>query len=92
MKRYSILNNLKYCYFCGRPAEAIHEVYFGKNRNISIQNGFCVGLCNKHHNMSDYSVHFNKDMNLELKRLYQEEFEKNHSREEFIKIIGKSYL
>ena len=34
MKRYSILNNLRYCYFCGRPAECIHEVYFGKNGQV----------------------------------------------------------
>nr|DAQ87240.1 MAG TPA: ATP-dependent Clp protease ATP-binding subunit [Caudoviricetes sp.] len=28
MKRYSILNNLGTCYFCGKPRNAIHEVYF----------------------------------------------------------------
>lgn len=49
--RYSILNNLDRCFFCGRPAECIHEVYFGSaNRQISIENGFCVGLCHKEHN------------------------------------------
>lgn len=29
MKRYSIMNNLDKCFFCGKPAECIHEVYFG---------------------------------------------------------------
>ena len=54
MKRYSILNNLDKCFFCGRPAECIHEVYFGSaNRQISIENGFCAGLCHKEHNMSN---------------------------------------
>lgn len=90
--RYSILNNLDYCYFCGKKAECIHEVYFGKNRNISIKNGFCVGLCNEHHNLSKDSVHFNKKKDLELKKLYQEEYEKNKNRESFIKLIGRSYL
>jgi hypothetical protein len=92
MKRYSILNNLDFCYFCGKPREAIHEVFYGIDRQASIRNGFCVGLCNYNHNMSDNSVHFNKKMDLKLKRLYQEEYEKNHTREEFIKIIGKNYL
>ncbi len=93
MKRYSILNNLDKCFFCGRPAECIHEVYFGSaNRQISIENGFCVGLCHAHHNTTGTSVHFNKEMDLELKRVYQKEYEKNHTREEFIKLIGKSYL
>lgn len=27
--RYSILNNLDRCFFCGRPRQCIHEVYFG---------------------------------------------------------------
>ncbi len=91
--RYSILNNLDKCYFCGRPKEHIHEVYFGTaNRKISIENGFCVGLCNYHHNSSNNSVHKNYAMNLELKRIYQEEYEKTHTREDFIKLIGKSYL
>ena len=51
MKRHSILNNLDKCFFCGKPKECIHEVYYGTaNRKISIKNGFCVGLCHEHHN------------------------------------------
>ena len=51
MKRYSILNNMDRCYFCNKPRQAIHEVYYGSaNRKISIKNGFCVGLCHEHHN------------------------------------------
>lgn len=95
MERYSILNNLDKCFFCGKPKECIHEVYHGTaNRKISIKNGFCVGLCHEHHNMSNDSVHAkpNKDKDLKLKQVYQEEYEKTHSREEFIRLIGKSYL
>ena len=92
MRRFSILNNLDKCYFCGKPAEAIHEVYFGRNRQISIKNGFCVGLCHEHHNYSNISVHLNIEMDLELKKLYQLEYEKEHTRKEFINLIGKSYL
>jgi len=93
MKRYSILNNLNKCFFCGKPTQCIHEVYFGTaNRRISIENGFCVGLCNAHHNTTNNSVHHNRQMDLKLKKLYQKEYEKNHSRKEFINLIGKSYL
>lgn len=93
MKRYSILNNLDNCYFCRKSAQCIHEVYFGTaNRKVSIKNGFCVGLCNYHHNSSNNSVHYNREMDLELKKLYQKEYEKNHTKEEFIKLIGKNYL
>jgi len=93
MKRYSILNNLDNCFFCGKSAECIHEVYFGSaNRRISIENGFCVGLCHKEHNLSSNSVHRDRKMDLKLKELYQKEYEKTHTRENFIKLIGKSYL
>lgn len=93
MKRYSILNNLDRCYFCGKPAECIHEVFYGTaNRRISIENGFCVGLCHKEHNMSNKSVHKNRAMDMELKRVYQKEYEKTHDRDSFIALIGKSYL
>ncbi|MDR0979475.1 MAG: hypothetical protein LBL91_06145 [Lachnospiraceae bacterium] len=50
------------------------------------------GLCNLHHNMSKDSVHFNREMDLQLKRLYQEEYEKTHSRQEFIRLIGKNFI
>lgn len=93
MKRYSILDNLDRCYFCGKPAQCIHEVFYGTaNRKISIQNGFCVGLCHGEHNLYKKSVHNDRKMDLELKQLYQKEYEKNHTRDEFIKLIGKSYL
>lgn len=91
--RYSILYNLSKCYFCGRPAQCIHEVFFGRNRQISIDNGFCVGLCHYHHNLGGNNcVHENRQMDLLLKRRYQEEYEKTHTREDFTKLIGKNYL
>lgn len=92
-KRYSILNNLDKCYFCNKPTEHIHEVFYGTaNRKISIKNGFCVGLCSQHHNMSNNSVHHNREMDIYLKQIYQKAYEKEHTREEFIKLIGRSYL
>lgn len=92
MKRYSILHDMEYCYVCGCPKECIHEVYEGKNRQNSIKHGFCIGLCNKHHNMSDYSVHFNRQLALKIKKEMQMKYEETHSREDFMCIIGRNYL
>lgn len=92
MKRYSILHSMEYCYICGKKKECIHEVYEGRNRQNSIKNGFCIGLCNEHHNMSNYSVHFNKDLQLKVKRDMQKKYEETHTREEFMNIIGRNYL
>ena len=93
MKRYSILDNLDKCFFCGIPAQCTHEVFYGTaNRKISIQNGFCVGLCHKHHNMSNKSVHNDIEMDKLLKKIYQEKYEESHTRAKFLSLIGKSYL
>lgn len=42
--------------------------------------------------MSNEGVHFNRELDLKLKRECQAKFEETHSREEFMKIIGKNYL
>ena len=94
MERFSIYHNMKTCFFCGRPRECIHEVYYGTaNRKVSIQNGFCVGLCNEHHNMSNYSVHHNREMDLKLKKEVEKAYlEQGHSINDFLQLVGKNYL
>jgi hypothetical protein len=69
-------------------------VFFGwGNRQNSEKYGYVVGLCMYHHTGSKDAVHCNKVLEHKLKRMCQEEFEKNvGTREEFRKIFGKSYL
>lgn len=95
MKRFSIIHNLddKTCFVCGKTNGHIHEIFFGTaNRKISIEQGFCVYLCPAHHNTSNYGVHFNRELDLKLKQLCQSKYEETHTREEFMKLIGKNYL
>ena len=94
MKKSIITKDMESCYFCGRPREAIHHVYPGTaRRKISDREGFVVPLCAEHHNMSDYSVHFNSQLGTLLKRVCQAKYETlGHSREEFIELIGRNYL
>lgn len=89
--RFSILtDDLEHCYICTEREmknifkEDIHEVYGGRNRKISMKNGLAVPLCRKCHN--DYEIQ------KYLKRLVQITYEETHTREEFISLIGKSYL
>lgn len=84
----------KECYFCKKKQDLhLHHVFFGHaNRKISDREGFVVWLCPYHHNMSNNSVHHNREMDLALKRKCQIEYERDHTREDFIKLIGKSYL
>lgn len=88
----SIINNDKKCLICGKTSVHKHHIFFGANRPISEKNGFWVYLCPAHHNMSDYGVHFNRELDTQLKQLCQSLYEETHTREDFIKLIGKSYL
>lgn len=93
-KRFSILTtDMEYCYICAkekkrRKKDHIHEVFGGRNRQISIRYGFTIPICSKHHDKTETNMEFDK----ELKRECQEEFEKEHTRDEFLELIDKNYL
>ena len=66
----------------------------GQNRKTSEANGFKVWLCLAHHTGSNRAVH-GKDgglLTLTLKKHCQMEFEKTHTRAEFMALIGRNYL
>lgn len=90
----SILQTEKECFITGATSGLHkHHIYFGNpGRKISEANGFWVWLRHDWHNGASYGVHFNHHLDLDLKRLCQKEYEKTHSREEFMRFIGKSYL
>lgn len=89
----SIISDSKRCYRCGSIFNLHkHHIYGGPNRKISEQEGFYVYLCPMHHNWSDEGVHFNREFDLELKKECQQIYEKEHSREEFMALIGRNYL
>lgn len=91
--RFSILHDMTKCFVCGKPRQAIHEIYYGTaNREQSIKYGCCVGLCHEHHNMSNAGVHFNKELDMKLKKLCQKRFAKIYPSLKFEDIFGKNYL
>ena len=94
----SIIQSKKECIVCAmqglyEPYVEDHHVFFGKNRHNSEKTGLKVWLCPYHHRGTN-GVHGKNghDLDMMLKRTAQTEFEKNHSREEFISIFGKNYL
>lgn len=89
--RYSIITtDLRHCYVCiekgirNIPKQDLHEVYGGSNRKRSIENGLVVPLCR--------TCHENYEVLEYLKRFVQLKYEETHTREDFIKIFGKSYI
>lgn len=87
--RYSIFDwDLEKCFACRGKAVDIHEIYGGAKRQASMKHGFCVPLCRECHTR----ITNNEKEARFLKELCQEKFEETHSREEFMKIIGRNYL
>jgi hypothetical protein len=81
------------CYVCNRNNWIEkHHIYGASNRNKSELNGFTVYLCHYCHNEPPNGVHFNRELDLKLKRDCQKKYEETHTREEFRNLIGRSYL
>ena len=88
----SIISNEHKCFVCGFPYVHKHHIYGGARRTMSEHFGLWVYLCPYHHNMSDVGVHFNKQLDLTLKKMGQRKFEETHTREEWHRYFGRSYL
>lgn len=74
------------CEYCGNYSKRLdpHEIYGGSNRKRSIKHKFVKLICPR--------CHSNEEIINQLRIDTQKEFEKKRTREEFIKIIGKSYI
>ena len=95
MNRFSIIQKEKRCLVCGMPFNIhIHEVYFGKNRQKSIEDGCCVYLCGNHHNQSNEGVHFNHELDMKLKREMEIAWLEYYNKtiDDFIERYSRSYL
>lgn len=68
--------------------------FFGKNRQRSIKDGCCVYLCGRHHNQSNEGVHFNHDLDLQLKRTMEDKWLEYYDKtiDDFRKRYGKNYI
>lgn len=88
------------CYLCAnlngdysRKCTEEHHVLFGSGqRAISEAEGLKVYLCMEHHRIGKMAVHNNKDVRDSLCKIAQEEYEKDHSRDEWMKFSKKNYL
>lgn len=90
----SILQSERECFVTGRTGPLHkHHIYFGDPcRRISEENGFWVWLVPELHNLSNRGVHFDHEFDLYLKKTCQAKYEETHSRQEFMDLIGRSYL
>ena len=91
----SILQDRKESYISGSTYNLEeHHIFFGTaNRKVSEKNGLKVWLTSEEHR-GTYGVHgkYGRDLDIKLKQDAQRKYEETHTREEFIKLIGKNYL
>lgn len=87
----SLFSDEKLCWLCGSSNVHKHHIFFGPNRKLSEKYGCFVYLCPRHHNMSDYSVHFNRKLDLSFKQECQRRWVKKYG-DGFEKIFGRNYL
>lgn len=90
----SLLSISKECYICHSTNRIeLHHIFGGTSimRKNCEKNGFIVYLCDTHHRGNN-SVHRDREVDLMIKRKAQEEYERTHTRDEFMEIVKRSYL
>lgn len=89
----SIIQNNKECYVCKTTLglHLHHCIYGVGKRKLADKYKLTVWLCGYHHNMSDASVHFNKELDTHLKQLAQMKFEETYNKS-FLEVFGRNYL
>lgn len=90
----SIMQSEKRCYVTGKELGLDkHHVYGGANRNTSERMGFYVYLDHLIHMKLHSHAHPCETLQHDLKVECQKRFEEmGHTREEFMRLIGRSYL
>lgn len=88
--RFSIITKkLDICYICKKnKKEDWHEIYEGKNRQVSMKYGEVIPICRKCHEIATND----KTLQEKLHKVGQKAFEKHYKSENFLQVFGKNYL
>lgn len=88
----SILQTERECFLTG-AVDGLHRhhIFRGPRRPASEKWGCWVYLRWDLHNGSDYCVHKDKKLELQLQQQCQERFEELYGHEKFMKVFGKNY-
>lgn len=89
----SIIQTEKECYYCHSIYNLeCHHIFRGAYRNASERNGLKVWLCQPHHTGQTGVHNGNVILDKWLKQTAQRKYEETHTREDFIREFGRSYL
>ena len=87
-------DDMDICIFTGSPHVERHHIYGASNKRLSEKYGFIVPLrYDLHPNGANANPKYSEQIDDHLKKMAQEYFEANYgSREDFIRLFGRSYL
>ena len=95
-KYFSIFtDDLDMCYISGSTKASgedihIHHIFGAANKKSSEKYGFILPLRADWHNMSDYGIHFDRELDVRMRRKCQDYWLKHYgTQEEFIQVFGK---
>lgn len=92
-KGQSLLQETKECFITGRTDYLHkHHIYGGSNRIVSEEEGFFIYLIPEFHTTTAQGIHNDDEFLKAMQKICQHIYEENHTREEFIRLIGKSYI
>lgn len=90
------------CAYTGKPYAERHEIFCGRNRQISIDYGFQIDVCHEiHEELQANITEWAQAENLRLRQKCQTEYEDKlidagitpeKAREMWLKLMGRSYL
>lgn len=69
-----------------------HHIFNGANRSKSEKYGCWIWLRSDWHNLASYGIHFDKKLDLEIKKQCQSKFESIYGHEMFMDLFHKNYL
>ena len=82
-------DDLEHCYICGKSKDHLHELFFGRNRLVSIKFNFVIPVCSICH----HRCHFDTDIISFYRKECQSYYEKNiSSRDDFLAEFRKNYI
>ena len=90
----SVFQRDKECWVCGMNRDCHeHHIFGGPCRKASEKRGLKIYLCPGHHNMSDAGIHFNEDLDNQVKTMGQKYYESHYgSRDQFRSEFIRSYI
>lgn len=85
----SVLQEGKYCYYCGRLDVDLHHVRLANcSRKKAEKYGLLVYLCREHHR----ALHDNPVTKEKLQKIAQKKLENLIGQDEYMKVFGKNYM